>query len=244
MSVVVQSLGFQRAGVRVLENITFEVAEGALAAVLGESGAGKTTLLRCLAGLEWFDRGSVEVSGRRVEGAGAGTKGRGTSPLRGWVGLVFQSFELFPHLSVLDNCTLAPMRVRGEPRDVVEERARTHLARLGLAAKANAWPEHLSGGQRQRAAIARALTMQPRVLLYDEPTSALDASLRNEVVEALRGVRDAGITQIVVTHDVRLARDAMDLVVVLDKGAVAELGTPSGVFASPSAPATRRLLGV
>jgi len=240
MSVRVDDLSCARGGTRILDAVSFDVAEGGLAAVLGASGAGKTTLLRCLSGLEPFDRGVVDVGGRVVIASEAAR--RGPSPLRGWVGLVFQTFELFPHLSVLDNCLLAPVRVRGESRAVAEERARAHLHRLGLGTKVDAWPDHLSGGQRQRAAIARALTMQPRVLLYDEPTSALDVSLRNEVIEALRDVREANITQLVVTHDLRLVREATETVVVLDRGRVVEAGPTAVVFGAPQAPATQRLL--
>ncbi|MBM4280431.1 MAG: amino acid ABC transporter ATP-binding protein [Deltaproteobacteria bacterium] len=240
MSVRVDDLSCARGGTRILDAVSFDVAEGGLAAVLGASGAGKTTLLRCLSGLEPFDRGVVDVGGRVVIASEAAR--RGPSPLRGWVGLVFQTFELFPHLSVLDNCLLAPVRVRGESRAVAEERARAHLHRLGLGTKVDAWPDHLSGGQRQRAAIARALTMQPRVLLYDEPTSALDVSLRNEVIEALRDVREANITQLVVTHDLRLVREATETVVVLDRGRVVEAGPTAAVFGAPQAPATQRLL--
>jgi ABC-type polar amino acid transport system ATPase subunit len=238
MTVRVQDLALSRGSTAILRSVTFEVPQGALAAVLGMSGAGKTTLLRCLAGLELFDAGSIDASGCVAKGPL-----HGASPLRGKVGLVFQSFELFPHLSVLENCVLAPMRVKAKDRASAEARALELLKRLGLGEKAGAYPDHLSGGQKQRVAIARALAMEPSVLLYDEPTSALDPSLKYEVVEALRGVRATGVTQIVVTHDVELARDAMDLVFVMDRGEIAEHGPPAQVFGEPKAEATKRLLG-
>jgi ABC-type polar amino acid transport system ATPase subunit len=159
------------------------------------------------------------------------------------VGLVFQSFELFPHLRVLENIVLAPMKVRGLARGAAEARGLALLERVGLAEKASAYPEHLSGGQKQRVAIARALAMEPRVLLYDEPTSALDPSLKLEVAATLRDLRSTGITQIVVTHDVPIARAAAETIFVLDQGRIVEQGPPSVVLDAPTADATRRLLG-
>lgn len=180
----------------VLRDVDLVVDAGQTSALLGRSGMGKSTLLRCLAGLEGFDGGRVVVDDVVVEG------GHSPLPLRGRVGVVFQSLELFPHLSVLDNCTLAP-RVTGAmlPRQAVDE-ARALLASLGVDAVRDAFPEALSGGQRQRVAIVRALMMKPRVLLYDEPTSALDPSLKAEVGRTVRSIGErTGMTQIVVTHD-------------------------------------------
>jgi ABC-type polar amino acid transport system ATPase subunit len=162
--------------------------------------------------------------------------------LRGRVGLVFQSFELFPHLTILDNCTLAPRQVNGLSRAEAEHRAQDLLTRLGLGDKSKGHPEQLSGGQRQRVAIARALCMEPRVLLYDEPTSALDPGLRNEVRDTLKRVGETGITQVVVTHDMPFARDTADLAFVLAKGAVAEAGEARRVLTQPEHAATRSLL--
>jgi ABC-type polar amino acid transport system ATPase subunit len=204
-----------------LEEVTFALQEGTLAAVLGPSGSGKSTLLRCLVGLERPDAGEVQLGGT--------------------AGLVFQSFELFPHLTALQNCALAPRRVKGLPQAEAEARGRALLARLGLEAKADAYPDHLSGGQRQRVAIARALAMDPAVLLYDEPTSALDPSLRREVAATLRQVAETGVTQLAVTHDVRLARGC-DVVLVLAHGRVVESGPPARVLDAPEHPATRALL--
>jgi ABC-type polar amino acid transport system ATPase subunit len=190
--------------------VSFEIAAGTLATIAGASGAGKTTLLRCLAGLEPFRRGTIELPTLRVVANGTANDRRAYERLRGHVGLVFQSLELFPHLTALENCVLAPMRVRRRARADAERRARALLEQLGLADKAEAFPIRLSGGQRQRVAIARALAMEPSVLLYDEPTSALDPSLRAEVVETLRRVRTTGVAQLVVTHDATLADDIAD----------------------------------
>jgi ABC-type polar amino acid transport system ATPase subunit len=213
-------------GAPALRGLSLHVPQGHVASVLGKSGAGKTTLLRCLVGLDPFDKGSIEIGGLTV---GPGPR----SGALGKVGLVFQSFELFPHLSVLDNCTLAPIRAHGKPRAAAETLARDLLDRLGLADKADEFPESLSGGQRQRVAIARALAVEPRVLLYDEPTSALDPSLKQEVGRSLRRVASTGVTQILVTHDVEVAREASDVVFVLEAGRVARSGPPGEVLGAP-----------
>jgi ABC-type polar amino acid transport system ATPase subunit len=210
-----------------LSALSLHVEKGKVASVVGRSGSGKTTLLRCLSGLDPFDRGSIEVDGVTVS---AGAAARGPLAFLGRIGLVFQSFELFPHLSVLDNCTLAPVKVRKASRKDAEARALGLLEQFKLADKAHAFPEALSGGQKQRVAIARALAMEPRVLLYDEPTSALDPSLKSEVGQALRRVADTGITQIMVTHDVAVARDVSDTVIVLDGGRVVRQGPPGSVL--------------
>jgi ABC-type polar amino acid transport system ATPase subunit len=219
----------------VLRGVTFDVGASALGAVLGMSGAGKSTLLRCIVGLETFDGGTIGL-GEETISAGK------SAALLGRVGLVFQSIELFPHLSVVENCMLAPVRVRNRPRAEAADRALALLAELGLADKANEFPDYLSGGQRQRVAIARALAMEPRVLLYDEPTSALDPSLKREVADTLRRVRGTGVTQIVVTHDVWLAREAADAIFILDAGKIVESGAPAKVLDSPTEEATKKLL--
>jgi ABC-type polar amino acid transport system ATPase subunit len=181
--------------------------------VVGESGSGKTTLLRCLAGLVRCERGTIAIGDGRIDAASYSP-----AALRGRVGLVFQSFELFPHLSVLENCVLAPMRVRRASRAAAESGARVLLTQLGLDGKIDAYPSELSGGQCQRVAIARALGMAPACLLYDEPTSALDPARKGEVVEVLAQVRAAGMTQIVVTHDAALLGSVADRVFTLIDG--------------------------
>jgi len=211
---------FARAAGPTFRDVSFTAEPGALITISGASGAGKTTLLRCLAGLEPFRRGSVDVGDVRVDADGnAGAHMR----LRGHVGLVFQTLELFPHLTALENCILAPMRVRGAARAEAEIAARGLLATLGLADKSAAYPAHLSGGQRQRVAIARALAMAPRVLLYDEPTSALDPSLRGDVLDALQRVRATGVAQVVVTHDATFASAAVERRFVLAGGTLRAL---------------------
>jgi ABC-type polar amino acid transport system ATPase subunit len=207
-----------------LAGVSLRVAKGQVASVIGKSGAGKSTLLRVLVGLDPFDQGTIDVDGTRF--APGGDRGA----LLGKVGLVFQSFELFPHLSVLDNCTLAPVHALGRPRATAEGAARALLDQLGLASEARSYPETLSGGQRQRVAIARALAVEPRVLLYDEPTSALDPALKHDVARTVRRVAATGITQIVVTHDHEVARDASDVVFVLDAGRVVRSGPPADVL--------------
>ncbi len=213
LRVVDLTQAFRGAPAPTFRGVSFTVPAGALATIAGPSGAGKTTLLRCLAGLERWTHGSIELPDLRVDdGRAAATR------LRGRVGLVFQTLELFPHLTALENCVLAPMRVARVARADAERAARDLLARLGLADKADAYPSRLSGGQRQRVAIARALAMRPAALLYDEPTSALDPSLRAEVVEALRQVRATGVPQVVVTHDASFGDGVVDLRFVLEGG--------------------------
>jgi ABC-type polar amino acid transport system ATPase subunit len=203
-------------GSRVLDGVSFAVRAGGTAAIIGPSGGGKSTLLRCLVGLERFDRGSVRVEDTLLR---AGDR---QGDAHGRVGLVFQSFELFANLSVLDNCTLAPIKVQRRPRAEAEEAARRLLQSLGLEGKEAAYPDHLSGGQRQRVAIARALCMGPRVLLYDEPTSALDPSLKQEVRDTIRTIAATGVTQVVVTHDVALAHEVAEAVFLLERGRMGE----------------------
>jgi ABC-type polar amino acid transport system ATPase subunit len=228
-----------------LKGLSFELEAGTLAAVLGASGAGKSTLLRCVVGLEPFDRGTLDIDGVVVKGTSecsASERAKMLAAARLKLGLVFQSFELFPHLTALQNCTLAPMQVRGTSESAAVEKARALLDQLGLSEHAGKFPEQLSGGQKQRVAIARALAMEPRVLLYDEPTSALDPSMKGEVLQALKRVDASGVTQIVVTHDVQLAK-AMEHVCVLDAGVVVESGEPKLVLDGPTHESTKKLLG-
>lgn len=197
----------------VLRDLELDVEDGALVAILGRSGVGKSTLLRVLCGLEPFEGGTITVAGTTVRG------GEKPDALHGRVGLVFQSAELFPHLSVLDNCTLAPIRARGRSRADAEAQARRLLAALDLEDKAGSYPEALSGGQRQRAAIVRALLLEPSVILYDEPTSALDPALKAEVGRTLaRVAQESRATQLVVTHDPALARELAQRVLILEEG--------------------------
>lgn len=198
-----------------LEDLSFSVDGGGITAILGGSGSGKSTLLRCLSGLDGFDSGAIIVDGVTVSGGGP------PDALRGRVGFVFQSLELFPHLTVLQNCVLAPVVVKGAVRASAEARARELLQTLRVNVDLSAHPESLSGGQRQRVAIVRALMMEPRVLLYDEPTSALDPSLKAEVGRTLKEVAErTGMTQVVVTHDPQWAKENCHEVYVLADGAL------------------------
>ena len=227
-----------------LRGMSFDLPAGTLTALLGRSGAGKSTMLRCIMGLEPFETGQLDVDGTTVRGTRDCPKAerdRAVAEARLKLGLVFQSYELFPHLTVLGNCTLAPMQVKGEARAKAERRAADLLVQLGLEARLHAWPEQLSGGQKQRVAIARALAMEPRVLLYDEPTSALDPSMKNEVLQTLKRVDATGVTQVVVTHDLQLAR-GVEYVCVLDHGTVIEHGPPEQVLKHPAHASTQALL--
>ncbi len=227
-----------------LNGLSFDLDAGTLTALLGKSGAGKSTMLRCIMGLEPFERGTIEVDGVTVRGTDDCTPKERADMLheaRSRLGLVFQSFELFPHLSALENCMLAPMKVKHLPRHQAEEKARALLVQLGLEERIHAYPDQLSGGQKQRVAIARALAMEPRVLLYDEPTSALDPTMKNEVLQALKRVDATGVTQVVVTHDLQLAK-GVEHVCVLDHGTVIEAGKPEQVLNAPQHESTRALL--
>ena len=210
-------------GVVVLNDLSFSVATGQTAAILGKSGVGKSTLLRCLSGLENFEGGSIVVDVVGITGGGS------PAPLRGRVGVVFQSLELFPHLTVLDNCVLAPVVVKKTARGHTVERDRELLRVLDVEGTVDAHPDALSGGQRQRVAIVRALMMEPRVLLYDEPTSALDPSLKAEVGRTLKAVAErTGMTQIVVTHDPAWAHTVCDEVFTLEKTGLSRTPHPAG----------------
>jgi len=228
-----------------LRRISFDVEESELTVIIGPSGCGKSTLLRCLNGLELFDSGKVRIGDVTIEidPASIGRHPAATlRELREEVGMVFQSFNLFPHLTVLENAVLAPVIVKKLDRGAVEERARDLLNKVGLGERIDYYPSQLSGGQQQRAAIARALTMSPKVMLYDEPTSALDPGLVGEVLSIMRRLDDEGMTQIVVTHEMNFARDVADKVLVLAEGELIEAGPPETIFTSPTDPRTRNFL--
>ena len=227
-----------------LAGMSFDLPAGTLTALLGRSGAGKSTLLRCVMGLEPFETGSIDIDGVVVRGTKESTpaaRKQAIAQARAKLGLVFQSYELFPHLTALENCALAPVQVKHESREVALKRARDLLCQLGLEPRLDAFPEQLSGGQKQRVAIARALAMEPRVLLYDEPTSALDPSMKNEVLQCLKRIDATGVTQVVVTHDLQLAR-GVESVCILDHGVVIESGAPEQVLKAPSHESTKALL--
>jgi polar amino acid transport system ATP-binding protein len=221
----------------VLAGIDIVVDAGEVVCVIGPSGSGKSTLLRCVNRLEEPTAGRVLIEGADITDPDADV-----DELRSRIGMVFQQFNLFPHLSVLDNLTLAQRRVRRRRRRDAEEVARANLEKVGLSEKADAYPAHLSGGQQQRVAIARALSMDPDMMLFDEPTSALDPELVGEVLEVMRRLADGGMTMMVVTHEMGFAREVADRVVFMDEGVVVEEGRPSQVLVEPRHERTRRFL--
>jgi polar amino acid transport system ATP-binding protein len=240
----IDALRCARGGAEVLAGIDLRVARGEVVAVLGASGSGKTTLLRAVNYLTPFTGGEVRVAGERlVPGMSERRHGRVLQAVRRRVGMVFQSFQLFPHLRVVENVCEAPERVLGLTADEARARARRLLARVGLEARADDWPGRLSGGQQQRVAIARALAMEPDVLLLDEPTSALDPSLVGEVLSVVADLAASGQTMLVVTHEMGFARRLATRAVVLSEGRIAEEGTPAAVLDAPRSAATRALLG-
>ena len=226
----------------VLHGIDFDVQPSQVVVVIGPSGSGKSTFLRCCNGLEQPDSGLVEICGHTLTNAGQMLGEQALNHLRGDVGMVFQSFNLFPHLSVIDNITVGPCKVRGVARQQAEAEALVLLDKVGLLQKAHAMPGSLSGGQKQRVAIARALAMQPQVMLFDEPTSALDPELVGEVLQVMKLLAAEGMTMMVVTHEMDFAREVGDVVVVMDGGVVIEAGPPEVIFSNPTQARTRDFL--
>ncbi|MFD0483568.1 amino acid ABC transporter ATP-binding protein [Kineococcus sp. GCM10028916] len=233
--------------VEVLKGIDLEVNSGEVVCLLGPSGSGKTTLLRCINSLERIDGGRIWVDGDLVgleerNGRLHRLTDKRIAAQRRDIGMVFQRFNLFPHLTALENVVEAPIRVRGLSRKQAHERADVLLERVGLADRAQNYPSQLSGGQQQRVAIARALAMQPKLMLFDEPTSALDPELVGEVLQVMRELAADGTTMVVVTHEVTFARDVADQVVFMDGGVVVERGTPAEVIGNPKEERTRTFL--
>ncbi len=243
--IVVESLVKSYHTTRVLHGIDHAQDRSETVVLIGPSGGGKSTFLRCLNQLEIADSGRITIGGITVEG-GRPPRTREERErqrrLRLQAGMVFQSFNLFPHLTVLQNVTEAPTVVKGVPRQKAEAVARELLSKVGLADKADVHPAQLSGGQQQRVAIARALAMEPQVMLFDEPTSALDPELRDEVLGVMRRLAEEGMTMIVVTHEMQFARDMADRVVFFDGGRVAESGPPEQIFSNPQNERTREFL--
>ena len=244
--VVVDQVVKRYASEPVLNGVTLGVDAGQALVVIGPSGSGKSTLLRCLAALEPIQHGTIRVDGvlaaKGIEDPGSAPERAALRGLRDKVGMVFQQFNLFPHLTVMDNITLAPRRVRKMAKDEAETVAIDLLRRVGLEDKRDVHPERLSGGQQQRAAIARALAMQPRVMLFDEVTSALDPELVGEVLRTMRQLAEQGMTMLVVTHEMGFARDVADAVIFMDRGQIVERGPPGEVFENPREARTRAFL--
>ncbi|MCS2607774.1 amino acid ABC transporter ATP-binding protein [Halomonas sp. wenzhen-202101] len=224
----------------VLKEIDLSVTPGEVVVVIGASGSGKSTLIRCINGLEEFQSGMLDVDGNRLVPLGKSTKALQT--IRTEVGMVFQQFNLFPHLSVLDNITLAPMKVRGQSRQEAEATAKRLLTRVGIADQAQKLPTQLSGGQQQRVALARALAMEPRLMLFDEPTSALDPEMIGEVLDAMRELAREGMTMVIVTHEMGFAREVADRVIYIHKGEITEQGPPEQLFDAPQHERTKSFL--
>jgi len=229
MAVIIDIKGVTKnfGGFRALSGIDLEVAEGEIVVIVGPSGSGKSTLIRCINQLEEHDSGTIEVDGHALR------KGADLTAIRTELGMVFQGFNLFPHLSVLRNVALAPVRVRGLSWSEAEARARKLLERVGLKDQVEKYTAQLSGGQQQRVGIARALAMEPKVLLFDEPTSALDPEMVGEVLDVMQQLAKTGVTMIVVTHEMGFARKVADRVVFMDAGRIVEQGPPQSLFDSP-----------
>jgi len=221
----------------VLNGIRLAVTPGEVIVVCGPSGSGKSTLIRCVNGLEAIQEGDLVVLGESI------TRGPVNLPrLRTRVGMVFQSFNLFPHMSALENIMLAPMKVRGQSREQAEKTARTLLARVGIPDKAGNYPANLSGGQQQRVAIARALAMQPEIMLFDEPTSALDPEMINEVLEVMTDLARSGMTMMVVTHEMGFARNVADRVIFMDQGRIVDDDNKEEFFGQPRSERAQQFL--
>jgi polar amino acid transport system ATP-binding protein len=231
----------------VLKGITLQVKRGEVMCLLGPSGSGKSTFLRCINHLEKINSGRLSVDGELVGYREAGDKlhelhEREVARKRSEIGMVFQHFHLFPHMTALENVTLAPTRVRGVGRGQARKRGEALLAQVGLADKRDVYPVALSGGQQQRVAIARAMAMEPKLMLFDEPTSALDPELVGDVLDAMRQLAHNGMTMIVVTHEIGFAREVADTVVFMDGGVVVESGSPSEILTNPQHERTRSFL--
>lgn len=221
---------------KALSDINLQVEEGEVVVILGPSGSGKSTLIRCINLLENYQQGHIRVAGERVE------TGPRLAAIRSEVGMVFQSFNLYPHLTVLDNVSLAPIRVRGLSRRDAHARAKELLVKVGMGDHAHKYPSQLSGGQQQRVAIARTMAMEPRAILFDEPTSALDPEMVGEVLDVMQNLARSGVTMVVVTHEMGFARRVADRVIFMESGRIVEQNIPEPFFTAPQEPRTRAFL--
>jgi aspartate/glutamate/glutamine transport system ATP-binding protein len=222
---------------QVLKDIDFTVDEGEVVVVIGPSGSGKSTLLRCINGLEEITSGELVVDGMRLH-----DRDTSLNKLRSEIGMVFQQFNLYPHMTVAENVKLAPMKVKNISEKEADERCTRLLERVGIPEQADKYPESLSGGQQQRVAIARGLAMDPKIMLFDEVTSALDPEMINEVLEAMVDLAQGGMTMVVVTHEMGFARRVADRVIFMDEGRIVEVGTPEHFFQNPENERTKRFL--
>lgn len=232
----VQNLSKSYSALAVLKDINLEVKKGEVIAIIGPSGSGKSTLLRCLNALETISGGEIYYKGQPI------SKMRKYTSLREEVGMVFQHFNLFSHMTVLENIVYAPVKVKKRAKDAIQMEAMNLLEAVGLEEKKDVYPEMLSGGQKQRVAIARALAMQPEVLLFDEPTSALDPEMVGEVLSVMKSLAKTGMTMLIVTHEMGFAREVADRVVFMDEGYIMEEGTPEDVFVNTQNPRVKSFL--
>ncbi len=231
----------------VLRGVSMRIQKGEVVVIIGPSGSGKTTFLRCINHLEKINKGRIYIEGeligyREENGRLVEDSEKNIARMRAEIGMVFQRFNLFPHLTALQNIMEAPIQVKHVPREEAERRARDLLAKVGLADKADAYPARLSGGQQQRVAIARALAMDPKLMLFDEATSALDPELVGEVLKVMRQLADEGMTMVVVTHEMGFARDVADRVIFMADGGIVEEGKPADIFSNPRQERTRSFL--
>lgn len=221
----------------VLKGVSLNVEEGEVISVIGPSGSGKSTLARCIARLEKINKGEIYVYGHRMD-----SERMSNAKESELVGMIFQQFNLFPHLTVLENVAMAPVKVRGKTQAEAQKVAKTLLERVGLADKVDSYPSQLSGGQQQRVAIARALAMEPKVMLFDEPTSALDPELVGEVLGVIAGLAKSGMTMLIITHEMLFAKEVSDRVIFMSGGNIVEQGTPDDIFVHPQKERTRSFL--
>ncbi|WP_444348972.1 amino acid ABC transporter ATP-binding protein [Phascolarctobacterium succinatutens] len=234
--IVIKDLKKSFGDLHVLKGVNLTIAEKEVVVIIGPSGSGKSTLLRCINFLEEPTGGSIVIDGIPLNGEA------NINEIRKEVGMVFQRFNLFPHMTVMQNLMLAPMKVRGVSKDEAEKTAHMYLKKVGMEDKANNYPDQLSGGQQQRVAIARALCMKPKALLFDEPTSALDPEMVNEVLDVMKQLANEGMTMAVVTHEMGFAREVGDRVCFVDSGKILEEGTPEEIFGNPKEERTKNFL--
>ncbi|WP_299546664.1 amino acid ABC transporter ATP-binding protein [uncultured Helicobacter sp.] len=225
----------------ILDRVSLEIKKGEVCAILGPSGCGKSTFLRCINGLESIQGGKIYLDGVQINGDGVKTK---WSKVRQKIGMVFQNYELFPHLNVLENITLAPIKVQNKSIDEAKKEALRLLQRVGLAHKKDAYPKELSGGQKQRVAIVRALCMNPEIMLFDEVTASLDPEMVKEVLEVIKELAENGMTMILVTHEMKFAKLVADRIVFFDHGKIAEIATPKEFFANPKSERAKKFLNI
>lgn len=220
----------------VLKDISVDVTEGEVLCIIGPSGSGKSTFLRCLNGLEEIQSGSINILGQEL------VNNKNINKLREEIGMVFQSFNLFPHLTVLENMLLAPLELKKMSKEEATEKALSLLDKVGLKDKKDVYPNTLSGGQKQRVAIARALTMNPKIMLFDEPTSALDPEMVGEVLKVMKDLAQEGMTMVIVTHEMNFAKDVSDRVIFMDQGYILEEGPPEEIFTAPTSDRCKEFL--